>query len=287
MLAIYKKELRSYFTSMIGYIFIAFFLIIIGIFFFVQNLLYGSANFEYSLSNITFIFMLLTPILTMRLMAEENRQKTDQLLLTSPLTAEAIVIGKFLAVFSVYMVVVAIICTYPLIMMMYGNVPLLSGYAGILGFALLGGAFLAMGLFISSLAESQVVAAVISFFVFILTYFMDGIANAFPSDNKTTFIVLSFIVIIIGLILYRMMKNLTIAVGLGLIAEAVLTVLYVTRPMLFDGALLKATEWISIIKRFSNFYYGIFDLSSITYYLSIIFIFTFLTTQVIKKKRWS
>src|SRR5690606_17411298 len=101
MLAIYKKELRSYFTSMIGFVFIAFFLVIIGIYFTIYNLLMGYANFEYTLSGITFIFVLLVPLLTMRLMAEENKQKTDQLLLTSPLSAFSIVMGKFLAVFSI------------------------------------------------------------------------------------------------------------------------------------------------------------------------------------------
>ena len=159
MLAIYKKELRSYFTSMIGYVFIALFLAIIGFFFYMNNLLTGAANFEYTIANVSFVFVLLVPLLTMRIIAEENRQKTEQLLLTSPVTAGDIIMGKFLAIFTILFIVIAVISTYPLIMSRYGQVPYASSYASIIGFLLLGGAYLAMGLFLSSLTDSQVVAA--------------------------------------------------------------------------------------------------------------------------------
>ena len=203
MLAIYKKELRSYFTSMIGYVFIAFFLVIIGIYFMIYNLMFGLANFEYCLSTVTFIFVLLVPLLTMRLMSEEKKQKTDQLLLTSPLSARSIILGKFFAVFTIFAIVMAIICMYPLIMSLYGSIPYASAYGSILGFTLLGGAYLAMGLFISSLTESQMVAAVISFAVFLFTALMEGFANIFPTDNKTAYMVFSVIVLLICLLLYH------------------------------------------------------------------------------------
>ncbi|MBH1940321.1 ABC transporter permease [Mobilitalea sibirica] len=287
MLAIYKKELRSYFTSMLGYVFIAFFLIIIGINFFYENLVNGYANFEYTITNVTFIFVLLVPILTMRLMAEENKQKTDQLLLTSPLSAGAIVVGKFLAVFTIFFLVVAVTLTYPLILKQFGNVPMPGAYASLLGFSMLGGAYLAIGLFISSLTESQMVAAVITFFTFLFTAFMDGIANVIPSNNKTAFIFFSVILIIICLILYFMMHNLIISVTIGLIGEIGLAVIYYVKPTLFDGLIIKVFNWISVISRFDSFQYSILDLSSIVYYISIIVLFLFLTIQVLKKKRWS
>ena len=287
MLAIYKKELRSYFTSMIGYVFIAFFLVIIGIYFMIYNLLFGLANFEYSLSTVTFIFVLLVPLLTMRLMSEEKKQKTDQLLLTSPLSAGAIVMGKFLSVFTIFAVVMAIVCTYPLIMSLYGTVPFASAYASILGFTLLGGAYLAMGLFISSLTESQVVAAVISFIVFLFTTLMKGFASIFPTDNKTAYLVFTAIVLLICLLLYRMMRNLTIAVAVGVVGISGLTAIYLMKPTLFEGSVIKVFEWLSVTARFETFRDGILDLSGVIYYLSIIFLFTFLTVQVIKKRRWS
>lgn len=287
MLAIYKKELRAYFTSMIGYVFIAFFLVIIGIYFFVQNLFYGYAQFEYTLSAITFIFVLLAPLLTMRLIAEENKQKTDQLLLTSPLSAGAIVGGKFMAVFTVFLSVMVIICAYPLILARFGNVSLSSAYASILGFAMLGGAYLAMGLFISSLTDSQIVAAVIAFFTFIFTAFMESIAGVFPADNKTAFIVFSALVLIICLVLYLMMHNFTVSATIAVFGVGGLAAIYLVKPMLFDGMVIKAFGWASVMARYRSFSYGIFDLADIVYYLSIMFIFLFLTMQVIKKKRWS
>lgn len=287
MLAIYKKELRSYYTSVIGYVFIALFLAIIGVYFFVQNLIYQVGNFETTISSITFLFALLVPLLTMRLMAEENRQKTDQLLYTSPLTATSIVSGKFLSVFTVFLTVIGVICFYPLILSQYGKVPMESAYASIFGFALLGAAYLSMGLYISSLTESQVVAAVVTYIVFIFTALMEGIAGVLPTDKKAAFVTFTVILIIICLIIYRMMHNLTIALGIGLLGEAGLTAIYILKPTLFDGLIIKVFEWLSIASRFSPFYYGILDISSIVYYLSITLLFLFLTVQVIKKKRWS
>lgn len=287
MLAIYKKELRAYFTSMIGYVFIAFFLVIIGLYFFGQNLYSQSANFEYTLSAVTFIFVLMAPLLTMRLMAEEKKQKTDQLLYTSPLTATSIVIGKFLAVFSVFLIVMVIISFYPLILSLYGEINFAPAYAGIFGFALLGAAYLAMGLFISSLTESQVVAAVISFIVFLITVLMDSLASIIPTDNQTAFIVFTIIIAIICIITYLMTKNITLTLAIGVVGEGAILAIYLWKPTLFDGAVIAVFEWLSVNARYSPFYYGIFDLSAVVYYISIAFLFIFLTIQSIKKKRWS
>jgi ABC-2 type transport system permease protein len=272
---------------MIGYVFIAFFLVIIGIYFMIYNLMFGFANFEYSLSTVTFIFVLLVPLLTMRLMSEENKQKTDQLLLTSPLTARSIIWGKFFAVFTIFGIVMAIVCTYPLIMSLYGSVPYGSAYGSILGFTLLGGAYLAMGLFISSLTESQVIAAVISFVAFLFTVLMEGFASIFPTDNKTAYTVFTVIVLLICLLLYRMMHNATVSLVAGVVGIGGLTAIYMLKPTLFDGSVVKVFGWLSVISRFDNFSSGIFDLSGVIYYLSIIFLFTFLSMQVIKKRRWS
>ncbi len=287
MLAIYKKELRSYFTSMIGYVFIAIFLVIIGIFFVIQNLLYGSASVEQTLSSITFIVALLIPLLTMRLMAEENKQKTDQLLYTSPVTASSIVFGKFLAVFTIYGVVILIVCTFPLILKMYGTVPMAASYSGILGFALLGAAYLSIGLFISSLTESQVVAAVITFIVFIFTILMDGIAAMLPTSNKAAFGIFSVLLLVICAIIYLMVKNVTIAVVLALLGEGALTAIYYLKPTLLDGSVINVFGWVSVMNRYTSFAYGTLDIAAIVYYVSVTFLFIFLTTQLINKKRFS
>lgn len=287
MLAIYKKELKSYFTSMIGYVFIAFFLVIVGIYFVVYNLINQYANFEYVLSGVSFIFVLLVPILTMRLMAEDKRQKTDQLLFTSPLSIGKIIAGKFFAVFTVFLIAMAVICAYPLILLQFGAVPLKIAYASILGFSLLGGAYIALGLFISALTESQLVAAVISFVAILITALMDSLVNLLPSDNRTAFMIFTIIVILLCWLIYSMIHNLTVTLSIGMLAEIGLAAMYFIKATLFDGLVARFFSWFSVIARFDKFISGILDLSSIIYYISVIFIFLFITVQAIKKRRWN
>lgn len=287
MLAIYKKELKSYFTSMTGYVFIAFFLCIIGIYYVAYNLVGSLANFEYVLSSASFLFVLLVPILTMRIMAEEKKQKTDQLLYTSPLSPTSIIMGKYLAVITVFLIAMAIVSLYPVILLQFGNIPLKIAYGSILGFLLLGAAYIAIGLFISSLTESQLVAAVVSFVVMLITVLMSGIVEMFPKDNKSALIIFSVIVILICLITYVVMHNITISLSLGIIGEIILMVIYFIKPSLFDGLVVRFFDWFSVIDRYNNFLMGMLDLSAVIYYISIVFLFLFLTVQSIKKSRWS
>jgi ABC-2 type transport system permease protein len=287
MLAIYKKELKSYFTSMIGYVFIAFFLVIIGVYFVAYNIINQYANFEYVLSSVSFVFVLLVPILTMRIMAEEKRQKTDQLLFTSPLPLGKIVAGKYFAVLTVFLIVMGVICLYPVILLQFGAVPLRVAYGSILGFVFLGAAYIAIGLFISALTESQVVAAVISFITILLTALMDSLVGLLPKDNKSAWIIFSVILILICWVTYVMMHNVTISLSLGLIGEVALTIIYMIKPTLFDGLVAKVFGWFSVIARYNNYTKGVLDLSSVIYYISVSFLFLFLTVQAIKKSRWS
>ncbi|MBQ9767118.1 MAG: ABC transporter permease, partial [Lachnospiraceae bacterium] len=169
MFAIYKKELRAYFNSVIGWLFIAFFLAFVGLYFFLYNLLEGYSFIGYALSSVTLIFALLVPMVTMRIMAEENRQKTDQLLLTSPLPIWKIVVGKYLALVTLIAIAMTVICLYPLILAQFGMVNFAMSYGAIFGFFLIGCAYLAIGLFISSITESQAFAAVMTFIVVLIT----------------------------------------------------------------------------------------------------------------------
>lgn len=287
MIAIYKKELKSYFTSMIGYVFIAFFLVIVGIYYVIYNLINQYANFEYVLSGVSFIFILLVPILTMRLMAEDKRQKTDQLLFTSPLPIGKVIAGKFFAVFTVFLIAMAVICFYPLVIIQFGAVPLKIAYTAILGFTLLGGAYIALGLFISALTESQLVAAVISFGAILITALMDSLVNFLPTDNRSAFMIFSLIVIFLGWLIYSMVHNITVPLGFGILAEVCLTVVYLFKATFFDGLVSRFFGWFSVIARFDYFVSGILDLSSVVYYISVIFIFLFVTVQAIKKRRWN
>lgn len=179
MTAIYKRELKSYLTSMVGYLFIFFILVLTGIYFSAYQLSAAYPKFEYTLSAITFAFLIGVPILTMRVLAEERKQKTDQLLLTAPVSVSGIVIGKYLALVTVFAVPMAVMCTYPLIMSRFGTVEFASAYTAVLGFFLLGCANIAIGVFMSALTESQVIAAVLTFVFLFAFYMMNGISSFF------------------------------------------------------------------------------------------------------------
>ena len=287
MLAIYKKELRSYFNSLVGYVFISFFLAVIGLYFFVYNINQGQPNFEYALASISFVYMILVPIITMKIMAEENKQKTDQLLLTSPVSIHSIVIGKYLAVMTVYGIVMLICCAFPLILGRYGTVNYKTAYSAILGTLFLGGAFLAIGLFVSTCTENQLVAAVVTFLIVLLATLSDGIASLLPTDNRSAWIVFSAILLILVLVSYLIMRNPLISLGAAAIGEVALTVLFLVKPAIYDGSVVKVFGWFSILARYDDFTSGILNVTSIIYYISIIFLFNFLAVQGLNKRRWS
>ncbi len=177
MLAIYKRELKSYFRSFIGMLFIAVTLFFIGLYFFVFNMLQGYPYFSYALSSVVIIFLISVPVLSMRILAEEKRSKTDQMILTAPVTVGGIVLGKFLALLTIFAIPVAIVSVYPLIMSGFGSVPLTESYLAILAFFLYGMMCIAIGVLISSLTESQVISAVLTFLVLFLAYMMNSICG--------------------------------------------------------------------------------------------------------------
>ncbi len=184
MFAIYKRELKAYFRSFIGLLFIAVTLFFIGLYYTVYNLLNGYPYFAYTMSSVIFLFMLSVPILSMRILAEEKRSKSDQLILTAPVSVGGIVMGKFLALVTIFLIPTLISCIYPLLMSSYGSVPMGEAYISILGFFLFGVTSIAIGVFISSLTESQVIAAVLSFATLFLGYMMSSICSIISSTGN-------------------------------------------------------------------------------------------------------
>lgn len=184
MLAIFKREFKSLFWNITGWLFIGITLALFGLYFFVYNLSYGYPYISYSLSAIAFLFMVTVPILTMRVLAEEKHAKIDQLLLTAPISVGKIVLGKFLALALVYTICIGVICVAPLVLMIFGEVPLAETYVGILGFWLYGLATIAIGTFVSSLTESQVISAVVSFGLIFVGYMMSSICSVISSSGN-------------------------------------------------------------------------------------------------------
>lgn len=182
MLAIYRKELQTYFYSPLGYVFMGSFLFVAGIFFAFGNIMSVSADFGTMLSNVSFIFMLVVPILTMKLMSDERRTKTDQLLLTSPVSLWSVVVGKFLAACTVFLFTLVLTFVYVIILAAFGNISLGEVFVNYLGFFLTGCCMIAVGLFVSTLTESQVTASIATFGVILMLYLMDSMVSLITAD---------------------------------------------------------------------------------------------------------
>lgn len=287
MKAIYKKELKSYFNSMVGYVIMGFFLLIVGFYFWGYNLNGGMPSVGAMLSNIMLVYTIILPILTMRLLAEEQKQKTDQLLFSSPVSVWGIVTGKYLAVVTIFTAPFVIICTMPLVLSRYGNVDFISNYATIFAFWLLGDVFLAIGLMVSSFTENQIIAAVISFAINIILFLISSIAASLPGTAFPSLIGLMVLVLLIAIFIFAYIRNIIVAGVFAVAGEATLLIVYAVKSSLFESAFTKVIASISFMTRYTEFAGGKFDIGSIFYYVSFILLFLYLTVQSIQKRRWS
>lgn len=288
MLAIMEKELKSYFHSMIGYLFLAVFWAAAAIYFTAYCLGYGVMDFGgYVLSSITILFIIVVPILTMRLMADEKKQKTDQLLLTAPIKASSIILGKYLAVLVLYTIGLAGVFVYAVILSFFGDMVWKMTLTAFIGFWLLGACFLAIGTFISCITDSQVAAAAISFGVVLLCFLLPAVVDYAPGRARYTIIIAVIAIILLALFFYHETKSIAVGGGAGVAGIIALVAAWFIKPEIFDDGIAKIVDWVSILDRYDNFINGIFDASSIVYYLSFIAVFLFLSIQSIEKRRWN
>ena len=287
MRAIIGRELRSYYNGAIGYVFAAFILLFVGIYTMAINLKGFVANFEYSLGQMSFVYLLAVPIITMRMIAEEKRQKTDQLLYSLPMGMTRIVLGKYFAALIVLAVPTAIMCLYPLILTGFGTVNLLSAYGSVFAFFLLGAALISVGMFISSVTESQVVAAVLSFVVMLINFFISQLANLVSATSMSSFIAMSLFVVVLAIIIRLLVKSGIFAVIFALVCEIVLIILFITSRSSFEGLFPSVMKGISMFDRFYSFIGGVFDITAIVYFVMVSFVFVFLTIQSLEKRRWN
>lgn len=287
MSAIFRRELRAYFTGMTAYVFIAFLLLFAGIYTMAYNLNSAYPNFEYVLESMSIIFLIAIPILTMRIIAEERRQKTDQLLYALPIGMTRVVVGKYLAMITVVAIPCAIMGLYPLILSAFGTVSLKTAYGALLAFFLLSCTLSAVGLLISSLTENQAVAAGLCFVVLLLLFFMSDL-SAFVSDTAGASLSALMVAVALLSILVRLMTRSTPAAAITLLAgELLLLLAYLLFPSSFEGLFGRIMEGLSVFERFYTFVGGIFDLSAVLYYLSVIGVSLFLAVQSMEKRRWN
>lgn len=234
MFAIFKRELKAYFTSPLGYVFLAIFYAFSGLFFYIFSLSVGSTDISSVFLMMFIVLMVFVPLLTMRLLSEDKKQKTDQLILTAPVSLLSIVMGKFLAAYAIFAIGVAVMPVYGFVMSTFATVSWLPIWGNTVGLLLIGGIFVSIGLFISSLTENQMIAAIGGFFINLMILLMNTLKSALP-----------------------------------------------------NGFLQDVLSSISVYSRYSEITSGIFSLSSLIFFVSVIFIFLFLTVRVLEKRRWA
>ena len=234
MLAIFKREFGAYFSSPIGYVFIAVYLFFSGAFFYIFALSMGSTDLSYVFLGMFFVLMIFIPVLTMRLMSEDNKQKTDQLTLTAPISLFRLVMGKFLSAFAIFLISTSVLLVYAIVLSCFSTIAWSMVWGNIVGIILLGAVFIAAGLFISTLTENQMIAAVGSMAVNVALLLLDSLASVIPIQ--------------------------------------------------FISDILSS---ISVFSRFSEITTGIFSLSNVLFFVSVVVIFLFLTVRVLEKLRWS
>lgn len=287
MAAIFKRETRAYFTGMIGYVTAAVSLFFLGLYFTNRNLMYASSDFASVLYTTTMILLFLLPAISMRSFAEERRNKTDQLLLTSPVSIPAIVLGKFLAEFAVFAAPMVVALFMPLILLAFGNVSLVSAYSALLAYLLLGAACLSIGTWISALTENQIIAYLATFGALIVTYLMNGIQTMFTSGNLLALIVFLVMLLIASILVGVLCKSLITGCAVFCVGGVVLAVLFVVRPTWLLSAFDSVLSALALFEPFNDVVGGMFSIPAIVYYLSVIALFLFLTGQALERRRWN
>lgn len=288
MLAIYKREVKSYFQSMTGCVFIAFLVAYTGVYFMAYNLMYGYPYFSYTLSGALIVFIVGIPLITMKCFAEEQKNKTDQLLLTAPVSLTSVVMGKYLAIVTVLAVPNVIFCLFPLIIESQGTAYLKVDYISIGLFFLLGCAFAAIGMFLSALTESQIIAFVSTFGVLLAIYLWDGILSMLPGSAISGLVGVLMILTLVVFYIWHMTGNWMLSSVIEGVGAAAGIVLYIVKSELFENLLTKLLGRLALADVFTDVTANsIVDITGIVLYLSIIAVFVFLTVQAIQKRRWS
>ncbi|MCR5485336.1 MAG: ABC transporter permease [Clostridiales bacterium] len=290
MTAIYKREFKAFFRNMTGFIYIALFLIVMAFLSNVINFSNRVPNFEYVMFYMRIGLIVMIPILTMRSFSEEKKQKTDQLLFSLPVSTSKIVLGKYLSTLTVFAVPVVISCAYPLILSKYdasGAISYGASYGTILAFLLLGASLIAVGIFMSSLTENQIIAAVLSFAYIIIDFLISFKILTLPSSSTASFIGIVVLIAIMSLIIFALTKNSTIGWMVFIILDIPLAIVRFIKPDLLEGGLTKVLDNISLFDKLYDFATGVFNVNSIVYFLTITGLFLFFTVQSLEKRRWS
>lgn len=287
MKAVLRHELRSAFNSLTVYLFCAALLAFVGVGAMLYNIQASFANFEYVLNFVSIGLVVIIPVLTMRSFAEERKQKTDQLLYALPLKTWQIVGGKYLSLLLMFLLPMAVVAVYPYIFSQYGEVYLPGAYGTLAAFFAMGAALISIGMFISSLTENQGVAAGISIVLFLLNYYSVTLAEQVSSTAIGSAVALCAAAVLAGVVVRVLTKNSAIALGVGGGLTLGVILAYHFAGEQFENLLPNIMKKLSLFDRFTTFVNGIFDLTALVFYASVIALGLFLTVQSLEKRRYN
>ncbi len=288
MLAIYKRELKSYFQSMTGPVFVAFLIAFTGIYFMAYNMTAGYPYFSYTLSGSLIVFLVGIPLITMRSFSEERKNKTDQMLLTAPVSLGKVVLGKYLAMATVIAIPNIVFCVFPLIIKSQGTAYLTVDYISIGVFFLLGCVYAAIGMFLSALTESQIIAFISTFGILLVLYLWDGILSMLPSSAISGLIGVLILITIAAVYVWHMTDNPVLSGGIEIVGVLAGVAVYVVKSEVYENLLSNLLGRLALANVFTDITSNsIVDVTGIALYLSVVIVFVFLTVQAIQKRRWS
>ena len=287
MKAIFKHELRLYFESLTAYFFGAFLLLFIGIGSMLYNLRSAVSNFEFVLSFAAIVFVVIVPVLTMRCLSEERKQKTDQLLYSLPITTTQVVLGKYGALLVVFLLPLCFIALYPLMFAQFGEVYLPTAYGSLVAFFLMGAALLAVGVFLSSLTDNQGLAAGLGIGTILLNYYCVSLSEYVSSTAAGTAIALLVLIAALAFLVKALTRSVPAGLGTGVLLLAALGICYALDSTALEGLLPAMMKKISLFERFNTFVNGVFDLTNVVYFLSVTLFFLFLTVESLEKRRYN
>ena len=287
MTAVLKHELKNYFHSLTAYVFGAGLLLAVGLGALRYNLQAAVSNFEFALSYFSIVLAVIVPILTMRVIAEERKQRTDQLLYALPITTTQVIVGKYLALLTVYLIPLCVIAVYPLVFSRFGDVYLLTSYGSILAFFLMGAALIALGVFISSLTDNQGFAAGIGIAVILLNYYSVSLSEYVSATVVGSIVALCVLVLALGAVIKYLTKNENLAYAVCFVLIAAIAITAFMDNAKFEGLLPAVMTKLSLFDRFTGFVNGVFDMTSVVYYASVAVFFLFLSVQSLEKRRYN
>ena len=285
--AIFRRELMAYIRTPVGAVYTGLFLLLAGYFFVSGHLFTGSSFYTTYMQNILFLHLLTVPLLTMRLLSEERGRGTDKLLLSAPVSVSAVVLAKYLAACTVFLVTVLFTLVYAAIVAVYGDLAVGEVIGAYIGYVLLGACFISVGLFVGGQVESQVNAAFLTFVALLALWLIDGIREIAPADERSGLLFVLALIALAGIYVYAVTTSVRLSAAVAALAGAAAGIVYLGEPSLFSDLISRILLAVSPVNRYPEFRLGILRLSSVVFYVSFAAVFVFLTIQNMERRRWT